>query len=171
MNNIVKHSIRFFALVIIQTMILNQVEIGLGVQIMVYPLYIILLPFELSTISLMLIAFLMGIIIDSISNTYGLHASSLVLLAFLRPQLLSIFAPRDGYDPLKEGNVYEMGRRWFFSVFVMMLVIHHLWFFLMEVFRIDQMLYVFQKTILSVPLSYLLSLLLQALFIAKPKER
>ena len=152
-------------------MILNQVEIGLGVQIMVYPLYIILLPFELSTISLMLIAFLMGIIIDSISNTYGLHASSLVLLAFLRPQLLSIFAPRDGYDPLKEGNVYEMGRRWFFSVFVMMLVIHHLWFFLMEVFRIDQMLYVFQKTILSVPLSYLLSLLLQALFIAKPKER
>ena len=171
MYNIVKHSIRFFALVIIQTMILNQVEIGLGVQIMVYPLYIILLPFELSTISLMLIAFLMGIIIDSISNTYGLHASSLVLLAFLRPQLLSIFAPRDGYDPLKEGNVYEMGRRWFFSVFVMMLVIHHLWFFLMEVFRIDQMLYVFQKTILSVPLSYLLSLLLQALFIAKPKER
>ena len=152
-------------------MILNQVEIGLGVQIMVYPLYIILLPFELSTISLMLIAFLMGIIIDSISNTYGLHASSLVLLAFLRPQLLSIFAPRDGYDPLKEGNVYEMGRRWFFSVFVMMLVIHHLCFFLMEVFRIDQMLYVFQKTILSVPLSYLLSLLLQALFIAKPKER
>lgn len=171
MNSIVKHSIRFFALVIIQTMILNQVEIGLGVQIMVYPLYIILLPFELSTISLMLIAFLMGIIIDAISNTYGLHASSLVLLAFLRPQLLSIFAPRDGYDPLKEGNVYEMGRRWFFSVFVMMLVIHHLWFFLMEVFRIDQMLYVLQKTILSVPLSYLLSLLLQALFIAKPKER
>lgn len=171
MNSIVKHSIRFFALVIIQTMILNQVEIGLGVQIMVYPLYIILLPFELSTISLMLLAFLMGIIIDAISNTYGLHASSLVLLAFLRPQLLSIFAPRDGYDPLKEGNVYEMGRRWFFSVFVMMLVIHHLWFFLMEVFRIDQMLYVLQKTILSVPLSYLLSLLLQALFIAKPKER
>jgi len=171
MNNIVKHSIRFFVLVIIQTMILNQVEIGLGVQIMVYPLYLILLPFELSTISLMLIAFLMGILIDSISNTYGLHASSLVLLAFLRPQLLSIFAPRDGYDPLKEGNVYEMGRRWFFSVFVMMLVIHHVWFFLMEVFRIDQLLYVLQKTILSVPLSYLLSLLLQALFIAKPKER
>lgn len=171
MNNIVKHSIRFFVLAIIQTMILNQVEIGLGVQIMVYPLYLILLPFELSTISLMIIAFLMGILIDSISNTYGLHASSLVLLAFLRPQLLSIFAPRDGYDPLKEGNVYEMGRRWFFSVFVMMLVIHHVWFFLMEVFRIDQLLYVLQKTILSVPLSYLLSLLLQALFIAKPKER
>lgn len=171
MNNIIKNTIRFIVLVLLQTLILNQLEIGLGIQIMVYPLLLILLPFDLAVIPLMLVAFFMGLFIDAMSNTYGLHASSAVLLAFLRPQLFKIFAPRDGYDNLKEGNVYEMGSNWFFSVFGLFLLIHHFWFFLLEIFRLDEVLFVLQKTMLSVPLSYLFCLLMQALFVAKPKER
>jgi hypothetical protein len=82
-----------------------------------------------------------------------------------------MFAPREGYDPLKESNLFEMGLRWFIYVFGILLFIHHFWFFLMEMFRLDSMLFIFQKTLLSLPLSFLFVHLLQMLFIRKPKER
>lgn len=171
MNEVIKHSIRFIALVIIQSMILNHLEIGFGIQIMIYPLFIMLLPFEVGPVYLMLLAFLMGIMIDSISNTFGLHTSSLVVFAFMRPIIYKIFAPRDGYDPGKEGNLYEMGTRWFIYVFGILLLIHHFWFFTMEIFRVDDMLFVLQKTFLSLPLSFIVCMLMQTMFVSKPKER
>jgi hypothetical protein len=171
MNIVVKHIIRFIVLVAAQVLVLNQLEIGFGIQFMVYPLLIVLLPFDLGIIYMLLIAFVMGLSIDSISNTYGLHTSSLLLVTYLRPAIFKLFGPRDGYDVLKEGNMYDMGTRWFISVFGLMLLIHHLWFFTLEIFRFDDMLYVLQKTLFSVPLSFLFCLLFQAMFVTKPNTR
>jgi hypothetical protein len=171
MNIILKHIVRFLVLVVIQTLILNQLEIGFGIQIMVYPLFILLLPFDLGIIYMLFIAFGMGIAIDSISNTYGLHTSALLVVTYLRPVIFQMFAPRDGYDNLKEGNMYEMGTRWFIYVFGIMLLIHHFWFFIMEIFRLDDFFFILQKTLLSLPISFLVCLLLQAMFVSKPKER
>lgn len=171
MNVILKHIVRFAFLLLFQTMVLNQLEIGWGIQIMVYPIFVFLLPFEMSTSLIMLLAFIMGMLIDSISNTYGLHTSALVLMAYFRPIIFKAFAPREGYDQLKEGNIYEMGRPWFFSVFSILLFIHHLWFFLVEMFRFDAIVFVLQKTILSFIISFIFCLLLQMLFIRKSAER
>ncbi len=154
-----------------QALVFNQLEVGFGIQIMAYPLFIMLLPFETSVPVLLLLAFIMGISIDSISNTFGLHTSSLLVLAYFRPIIFDFFSSREGYDPLKEASIFEMGQRWFFSVFGLLLLIHHLWFFILEIFNIRETLFVLQKTILSVPLSYLLSILLQIIFVSKPKER
>ncbi|MDB0011195.1 hypothetical protein N9E20_00130 [Crocinitomicaceae bacterium] len=171
MNNIVVHIFRFLVFVLIQSLVLNSLEIGLGIQLMIYPLFIILLPFETTLPVLLLVAFVMGFSIDSISNTFGLHTSSLLLVAYLRPFVFNMFSPREGYDPLKEASIFEMGQRWFISVFGILLLIQHLWFFTLEMFNINEMLYVFQKTILSAPLSFLLCILLQVIFVSKPKER
>ncbi|MES2800254.1 MAG: hypothetical protein V4638_09585 [Bacteroidota bacterium] len=169
MNLILRHSIRFVFLLLFQTMVLNQLEIGWGIQIMVYPIFLFLLPFELSVSLILLISFAMGLLIDSISNTYGLHTSALVMMAYFRPIIFKAFAPRDGYDPLKEGTIYDMGGAWFFSTFGILLVIHHFWFFLIEMFRLDALLFVLQKTILSFAISLVFCLLLQMLFIRKNK--
>jgi hypothetical protein len=171
MNVILTHIIRFLFLALLQALVLNQIEIGFGIQIMVYPIFIFLLPFNISTTIMLFLAFAMGLIIDSISNTYGLHASSLLLFTYLRPIVFKMFAPREGYDPLKESNIFEMGRNWFIYVFGILLVIHHFWFFLMEMFRFDAILFIFQKTLLSFPISFFFVLLLQMLFLRKPKVR
>ncbi len=171
MNIVFKHIIRFIVLVAAQVLVLNQLEIGFGIQFMVYPLLIVLLPFDLGIIYMLFIAFVMGLSIDGISNTFGLHTSSLLVITYLRPAIFKLFGPRDGYDILKEGNMYEMGTRWFISVFGLMLIIHHLWFFILEIFRFDDMLFVLSKTLLSVPLSFLFCLIFQAMFVSKPKER
>jgi hypothetical protein len=171
MNLIIKNSARIIFLIFLQALVLNQVEIGLGIQIMVYPLAIFLLPFETGLTLMLFIAFVMGLLIDAISNTYGLHTSSLLVFTYFRPLVFKMFAPREGYDVLKESNVYEMGTRWFLFVFGTLLLGHHFWFFLMEMFRFDAILLILQKLVLSLPISYFACILLQMLFIRKPKER
>ena len=142
-------------------------EIGFGIQIMVYPLFILLLPVELNVFYIMLLAFGMGMSIDAMSNTYGLHTSALLAFAYFRPIIFKAFAPRDGYDILLETNVFNMGNGWFIRVFGILILIHHLWFFALEMFKLNEILMVLQKTALSVVLSFLICILLQYLFIRK----
>ena len=134
---------------------------------MIYPMAIMLLPFGTNSVVLLLLSFLLGFSIDLFSNTGGLHASSLLVFALFRPLIFKAFSPRDGYDPGKEGSIFEMGYRWFFFTFGTLLLIHHLWFFFMEVFKFSEMLYVFKKLTLSVFVSFTLVVLLQFLFLKR----
>ncbi len=161
---------RFVFMVLIQALFLNQLETGLGVQGMIYPLFLLFLPVEISVIFLMTIAFVMGMCIDAMSNTYGLHTSALLAVAFSRPFIFDLFAPRDGYDPLIEPDIFSMGHSWFFKTYGLLLLIHHLWFFSLEMFKFSEILLIMQKTLLSVLFSYILSILVHYLLVKRPKK-
>lgn len=160
---------RFLLFVFLQVFIFNQLEINPYIHIMVSPLYIMLLPFEMSVIRLLLVSFLLGIFIDAFSNTFGLHASSLVFLAYIRPVVFRWFAPRDGYDNIKTPSIFDMGNRWFLIVFGILLIFHHLWFFTMESFSFGELLLILQKTFPSALLSFAVCIILQTLFLKKSK--
>ena len=170
MKEILQHIVRFVFILILQVLVLNQLEIGFGIQILIYPLFIFLLPVELGVFPLMFIAFGMGLAIDSMSDTYGLHTSSLLAFAYFRPAILKVFAPRDGYDALLETNIHNMGAGWFIKTFGLLLVIHHFWFFLLELFKINEIFLVLQKTLISGTVSFLICILLQYLFIRNRKK-
>ena len=171
MNEIVKHFWRFVIFLIIQVLVLNQLEIGFGIQIMVYPLFIMMLPFEINIFLLLGLSFLLGIGIDTFSNTYGLHASSLLLFAYLRPVIFKLFEPRDGYDALAVPDLFSMGFKWFIKSFGILIVAHHLWFFILEMFKLNEILYVLQKTSMSFVISFVLCILMQFILIRRLKKQ
>jgi len=164
MKEIATQIIRFVGLVLLQIFIFGQIEF-LSIHPMIYPVFIMLLPFSIRPIFLLLIAFCIGILIDIFSNTGGLHASSLLIFALCRPFIFNLFRPRDGYDQFYEGSIYEMGHQWFFYCFGSLLMLHHAWFFFMETFKWSDILYTLQKIGLTLPVSYLSVILLQFLFI------
>lgn len=170
MTRILVHSARFILFAFAQALIFNQLEVGFGIQAMIYPLFILLLPYAINIYLSMFIALSLGFIIDSISNTYGLHASSAVLLAYLRPMIFKLFEPRDGYENVQEFNLYEMDLYWLIYVFGTMLIIHHTWFFTLELFKFNEILFILQKVVLSVPVSMLVCILIQVIFIRKPRN-
>lgn len=171
MNNLGFHIARFVLFILIQVFILNQIEIGAGILPMIYPLMIFLLPVEMNIVGVFGISILMGVFLDMLSNTFGLHTSSLILFAYLRPWILQRFAPREDYESNREANYYTMGRNWFIYTFGSLLVVHHFWFFLFEVADFGSILYILQKTILTAPLSFLLCVGIQIIFVKKPKDR
>jgi hypothetical protein len=170
MNVVYKHSIRFVVFAFLQALVFNQLNIGFGIHLMIQPLFIMLLPFELAVIPMMGIAFLMGLIIDIVSNTYGLNTSALVLMAYLRPIIFKLYGPREGYDPLKEPTSQDMGSNWFGVVYGILLGLHTFWFFLLEIFELGRIGFILQKTIFSGVLSFLLALLIQS-FILNSKQK
>lgn len=170
MDIILKHGLRFIFFLLVQVLILNQLEIGAGTLIMIYPLFIFLLPVETNIFVLLITAFGLGLLIDSLSNTFGLHASSLLVFAYLRPIIFKVFAPRDGYEQIGEVHLFTMGFSWFLKTFGTLLIIHHFWFFMLEMFKLNELLFIFQKVLISTPLTFLLCVLLQYLFIRKTKS-
>jgi hypothetical protein len=167
MNTIVINSIRFVLFVFAQGLILNNLEFGWGAMPMLYPLFILLLPVDTKPVVLMLIAFVFGLAIDSISNTFGLHCSAAVVLAFFRPIIFSAYSSKETMESVEYTNVYNMGASWFLYNFGTLLLIHHTWFFVIESFKLNDFLIILRKVALSVPLSYLLSLLIQFIFLSK----
>ena len=162
MNSFVLNSIRFGLFVLFQVLILNNLEPGLGLYAMIYPLFIFMLPFQMGAVPLMLVSFAFGLVIDSFSNTFGLHASSAVVMAFFRPIIFKWLSPRDGYEAVESVNVYSMGGRWFLYSYGTL-------FFSIESFKLNEFIWILLKIGLSVPSSFLLSLLVQFIFISNKK--
>ena len=161
--------LRFFLFVFLQAFIFNQLEISPYVHVMISPLYIMLLPFDMPVIRLLLVSFFLGLCIDSLSNTFGLHASSLVVFAYLRPVVFRWFSPREGYDSIKTPSIFDMGNSWFLLVFGILFIFHHLWFFILESFSFEELLLILLKTLPSVLLSFIVCIILQTLFLKKSK--
>lgn len=167
MNQIVAIAIRFVLFAFIQVIVLNNLELGWGAYAMLYPLFIIMLPFEWGTIPLMVVSFFYGLSIDAFSNTFGLHASAAVLMAYCRPAIFKVYAPRDGYENLDNMSVSSLGFNWLLSNYGTLLLIHHTWFFLLESFQLNELLLILRKVALSVPFSFLISILVQFIFMRK----
>lgn len=163
--------LRFLGVFLLQVFVLNAIEPGFGIHIMVYPLFIAILPFGYNVFSVLTISFLLGFTIDIFSNTFGLHASAALTMALLRPTLYKYFSPRDGYDNLKQPTILDMGFRWHLITFGTLLLVHHLWFFTFESFRLDEILIVLKKTILSGVITYILCFILQYIFFKQEKSR
>ena len=159
--------LRLLLFMFLQSFIFNQLEISPSVHIIITPLYLFLLPFDRSILSLLLIALVLGVSIDATSNTFGLQTSSLLLFAYLRPIVFRVFSPRDGYDSLKSPSIFAMGNRWFISTFSILLLSHHLWFFTLEAFSLNETMLILQKTILSGVISFVVCVILQTIFIKR----
>lgn len=171
MELIILPVLRFLGVFLLQVFVLNAIEPGFGIYIMIYPLFIAIMPFNYNIFSVLTISFILGFTIDIFSNTFGLHASAALTTAILRPTLYKYFSPRDGYDNLKQPTILDMGFRWHFMTFGCLLLIHHLWFFGLESFRIDEVFTIVKKTFLSGVITLVLCFTLQYIFFKKEKTR
>jgi rod shape-determining protein MreD len=123
-------------------------------------MFILLLPVEIASWLLLLLAFFTGMIVDFFSGSPGMHSFATVLAGFVRPYVLRIISPRDGYEAGSSPSMLTYGFRWFFIYTLLMVLIHHTALFYIEVFRFTD----FFSTMLRVLLSSLFSIIFIMLF-------
>jgi len=85
-------------MVLVQVWILNNIQLSGYINPYLYIMFLLVLPFEISFWILIPAGFLLGITIDMFMHTPGLHAAATVFAAFVRPGVLSLIAPGDGYE-------------------------------------------------------------------------
>lgn len=167
LSDILKHIIRFVVLVLIQVFILNNIQLGGFINPYLYVLFILLLPFEIPDWLLLFIALIVGLTIDMFTNTQGMHAAATVFLAFLRPYMLSLISPRDGYEFGTKPSISHMGFTWFITYAGILVFLHHLLLFYIEVFRFSEFFRTFFRVIASSVFTLVLVVITQFLFPAK----
>jgi rod shape-determining protein MreD len=161
---ILRHGLAFLFLVLIQVVLLNHIQWSGYINPYVYILFILLLPIETPKWLQLVLGFVLGLTIDMFSNTAGLHAAATVALAFARPGILNLLAPRDGYESELRISPQTLGLKWFVTYLVILTAIHHLVLFYLEIFRFNEFFITFFKSFLNIIISVLLMLMGQYLF-------
>ncbi len=86
-------------------------------------------------------------------HTPGMHTAATVLVAFARTYFLNLLAPRDGYEPETFPGIYSYGFTWFLKYTLLIVLLHHLVLFYLEVFQLQNFLSTLFRVILSSILS------------------
>jgi len=144
---------RFIVVILFQVLVMDNVMINGYMIPYIYIIFILLLPFETPRWVQLLSGFALGLAMDLFTGTPGMHTAATVLIAFVRPYLLGLLAPRDGYEPETFPRIHYYGLLWFLKYTVLIVLIHHLALFYLEVFQLKY----FFSTLLRVILSTILS--------------
>jgi rod shape-determining protein MreD len=148
-----RNIIRFIVVVLFQVLVMDNVMINGYMVPYIYLLFILLLPFETPRWLQLLAGFMLGLGIDIFEHTPGIHTAATVLAAFVRPYLLELLAPRDGYEPDTFPRIHYYGFVWFLKYTLILVVVHHFALFYLEVFQLKEFLSTLLRVILSTFLS------------------
>jgi rod shape-determining protein MreD len=153
-NSILRFGIIFILLILLQVLLFNNIQFSGYVNPYVYIMFILLLPVEIPSWLLLLLSFATGLIIDFFTGSPGMHTSATVLAGFVRPYVLRIVSPRDGYESGSDPAMLTYGFRWFLTYALLIVLVHHTTLFYLEVFRLAD----FFRTMFRVLLSTLFSM-------------
>jgi len=149
-KEIQKYFLYFLLLIVLQLLIFNNIELSTFINPYIYILFIILIPFETPKSLLLLLAFILGKVIDLFSGTPGVHSSAAIFTAFIRPYTLTLFAPREGYQNGTYPRIDYYGLEWFLKYSAVLVIAHHLSLFYLEAFSFDQFFNTFFRAVLSI---------------------
>lgn len=173
MASLLKNTIRFMLLILVQFYLLDKIHLHQLVTPYLYLLFIIWMPFSLSRPLQLMLGFLLGFMLDSFRHTPGFHAAACVLIAYIRPFLINLLIPQEGADTnYEEPSIRSMGGLLPYMVYAGLLtLLHHTWLFLLEAFSFGDFWYFLLKTVFSTIISMLLILVVELLFHRKQKFR
>jgi rod shape-determining protein MreD len=147
-NQIIKFSLLFTVAVLTQVLFLNQLQISRFINPFFYVIFIILLPTNLPRYLLLLLGFLLGITIDVFSNTPGIHASATVFISFIRPFVVNP-SNADDKERIVAPTLHNTSLAWFLKYAAILVLLHHLFLFYIEVFSFSGFFNTFIRFILS----------------------
>ena len=163
-SEIIRHIMRFILLVGVQGLILKNVEPGPFINPFLYILFLLQLPFETPPWLVLIISFVLGFFVDIFYGTIGMHMAACTFIGFIRPRVLKFMSPRDGYEFGAQPTIQDMGRAWFLTYALIIILIHHFLLFYLEMFSFRDFFSTFFRVIVSSAATLLLVIVTQFLF-------
>jgi len=169
MNNVVRANLfRFIGLVLIQGLVFRNIgstwEDFPYLHIVIFPIFILLLPLRTPVPLFILLGFVIGMTVDFFYGTYGVHAGAAVFTAFIRGSVIKLLEPRGGYNVNFSPTAERLGIGWFIRYAAILMFGHLLFYFSVEAFTFVYFKDILLKTIVSYLVSMTFVIIYQALF-------
>ncbi len=129
---------------------------------MVSVLWVYWYPIKQNRAAFLLSTFLLGITIDMFSDTLAMNAAALITIAYLRPTMMRfVFGISYEFQNFKLGNTTTAQQMTFLALLI---VVHHLFYFTLEVFSFSNVLLIFKKVVSVGAVTFIICALLGSLF-------
>lgn len=135
-----KTLLTLLTLCLVQAIVLNNIRIFGCATPLLYIYLILNLRRNEPKAVILLWGFVLGIIIDTFSNTPGLATSALTFISLMQPYLLRPFIPRDSADDLKP-SFQTLGTTRYTYYTIITTLLYSLLFFTLEQFSFFNLLF------------------------------
>ena len=96
----------FIVFALAQALVLGRIHLLGYATPLLYVYFVALFPRNYPKWAVLLWSFMLGLVIDTFSNTPGLTSAALTLTAAIQPYYFELFVPRDSVDNLKPSMKY-----------------------------------------------------------------
>ncbi|HOO83416.1 MAG TPA: rod shape-determining protein MreD [Prolixibacteraceae bacterium] len=156
----------FIIVVLIQVLFMNNMQFSKFVNPYFYVLFILLMPVSTPRYAMLLLGFVLGLCIDVFSNTPGIHTSATVFMAFLRPVVVNP-STIDDADVILPVSIVHFGFWWFVKYAGILILLHHLFLFFIEMFTFDHFFTTLSRSFLSAIFTFVFVVISQFLMFRK----
>ncbi|WP_235917541.1 hypothetical protein [Hymenobacter busanensis] len=172
LGTIVVQVLRFLLYVLVHMLIVSRLPSLFGVGwCFFYVGFLLFLPIATPIVALLVLSFATGFAMDLFYDTGGVHAAAAVLLGYLRPWVLRLLTPRDGYDAQDSVNIHQMGWQWYLVYTALLLVLHHTVFFFLELGSLRVVGLTLLKILVSTLFTGITLLIVQLVFFPARRRR
>ena len=173
MSDLVRNSLRLIVFLLVQVFVLNKIPfLHQFVVPYLYFLFILWLPFSIPRTGLLVIGFFTGLLLDYFMWQPGLHAAACVLIAYIRPFIITLLIPKDTQEfNYREPSPKAMGWAPYSVYALVMTFVHHLYLTLLEWLQFGTWLDFLIKVGATTAISMLLIFTVELLFPRKVKFR
>jgi hypothetical protein len=173
LSDLVKNIFRLFVFILVQVYVLNKIpHLHRFVIPYLYFLFVLWLPFSMTRIGLLIAGFGCGLLLDYFTNSPGLHAAACVLLAYLRPFLITLLIPKDTAEfQYREPSPRAMGWAPYLLYVFILTLLHHSYLQFLELLHLGTFLDFLIKVLATTGISMLLIIIVELLFPRKMRFR
>lgn len=156
-SNFILNSIRFFVLITLQVVVLNQINFGGWINPYLYVLFIILYPINSNKFGFIAASFSLGLLVDTFSDSGGVHATACLMLAYFRPVFLRFaFGLSYEYQTIRIADKLTVDR---FTFIMTSILFHHIILFTLELYRLSLFFNIILHTIVSTLFTFLICII------------
>ncbi|MCX7953703.1 MAG: rod shape-determining protein MreD [Bacteroidales bacterium] len=162
LNNIyTKYIFLFISLALLQAYVLNNILFLSFLNPYLYVYAILTLPIQLNRTLVLILSFIYGLLIDILSSSYAIHTFSTTVVGFIRPFILKIFSPFDGYEINAIPSIKDCGHIWWLKYSFTLIILHNLCLFTIEEFNYKKLHYIIFQTLLTSIFTFLILYILE----------
>ncbi len=151
--------------IVSQLFIFDSLSTSVLVAPLVYVIFVVLLPVELSQIKMLGLGVMLGVIMDATMGTQGLNSIATIAIAFLRNPLLRTMVGKERITERGVPSEAMLGRGDFLQYVAIIVALHHFIFFLFEALSLSHLLFLALRFVVSSAISILFVWLISRLFL------
>lgn len=154
--DIITYLLKLLALLIIQLLIVNNIELSSMINPYIYVAFILSLPVTVKPWQMVIISFITGMLMDAFSSTPGLHMAATTLMGYLRIHYIRATTTKEDLEGRIIPSISQKGIVWFTVYAFSLIFTHHLVLFFLEIYGFSE----FFSTLIRALVSALITLLL-----------